>query len=400
MEAIMLGIIVILMGVSVYFAYRYFSLKHHSQINKEIIDGMKEISAGNITSKVDERSPGHAVFNQLIEFFSSTREKVFTFSKHVHKKGENLAETGEYASEKGDIVRAAIDEVGRGLQKQLVATEESAESMEEMAQAIEDLSVRSSQISEQSNTTLELTQEGNEKLKDSLDKMNQFNQTINTTFDAINILGEKSHEIGTIVKVISGIAEQINLLALNAAIEAARAGEHGKGFAVVADEVRKLAEQSRQSSSEVSIIVKNIQEETEVVVKSIQQGKEEFKDTNTTILEVGTMFDEILSTTKIIAENNEYSSASTEELSSASQQIMITIVEIASISRESVEMFEELIEISDDELNTMEKLVQEAKSLLELRNDVNKLQFTLNQGFETAEAKVGQDTENKVSVSV
>lgn len=384
------------MAVSVYFAYRYFSLKHHSHIHKEIINGMKEISAGNIKSKVDERSSDHAVFNQLIEYFNRVREKFVSFSKNVHEKGENLAEIGDYASEKADIVRAAIDEVGRGLQKQLVATEESAESMEEMSQAIEDLSVRSNQISEQSNTTLELTQEGNEKLKDSLGKMEQFNQTVNTTFDAINKLGEKSHEIGTIVKVISGIAEQINLLALNAAIEAARAGEHGKGFAVVADEVRKLAEQSRQSSIEVSNIVKNIQEETDIVVNSMQQGTEEFKDTNTTIVEVGNMFEKILSTTKIIAENNEYSSASTEELSSVSQQIMTTIVEIASISRESVEMFEELIEISDDELHTMQKLVQEAKSVVELKNDVNKLLFASNHGFENAEHKVGKDAENKV----
>jgi methyl-accepting chemotaxis protein len=397
MEAIMLGIIVILIGVSVYFAYRYFSLKRHSHINKEIVNGMKEISAGNITSKVNERSSDHAVFNQLIEFFSRVREKFVSFSNNVHEKGEKLAEIGEYASEKADIVRAAIDEVGRGLQKQLVATEESAESMEEMAQAIEDLSVKSNQISEQSITTLELTQEGNEKLKDSLEKMEQFNQTVNTTFDAINNLGEKSHEIGTIVKVISGIAEQINLLALNAAIEAARAGEHGKGFAVVADEVRKLAEQSRQSSIEVSNIVKNIQEETDIVVNSMQQGTEEFKDTNSTIVEVGNMFEKILSTTKIIAENNEHSSASTEELSATSQQIMTTIVEIASISRESVEMFEELIEISDDELNTMQELDQEAKNLVEMKNDVNKLLFAWNHGVETVEDK---DAKNKVSAAV
>lgn len=386
MEAILLGIIVILLGVSVYFAYRYFSLKHHPHLNKEIINGMKEISAGNITSTINEKSSDHAVFNQLIDFFNLVREQFFSFSKSVQEKGENLAETGEYASEKADIVRAAIDEVGRGLQKQLVATEESAESMEEMAQAIEDLSVRSNQISEQSITTLELTQEGDAKLKDSLEKMEHFNRTVNTTFDAINKLGEKSHEIGIIVKVITGISEQINLLALNAAIEAARAGEHGKGFAVVADEVRKLAEQSRQSSSEVSNIVKNIQEETEIVVKSMQKGTDEFNDTNTTIVEVGNMFEQILSTTKIIAENNENSSASTEELSSASHQIMTTIMEIASISRESVEMFEELIDISDDELQTMQKLVQEAENLVELKKDVNKVLFAWNDGVENVEA--------------
>ncbi|MFJ7935630.1 methyl-accepting chemotaxis protein [Sporosarcina sp. NPDC096371] len=358
MEAILLGMIVVLLCTSLYFAYQYFALKRHSHINNQVINEMKELSAGQ-------------------------EEPFQLFAKNVFEKGEILTEHGEYATEKADTVRAAIDEVGKGLKKQLVATEESAASMEEMTQAIEDLSVRSNQISEQSNTTLELTQEGNVKLKNSLEKMDNFNRTVNTTSDAMNKLGEKSREIGSIVKVISGIAEQINLLSLNAAIEAARAGEHGKGFAVVADEVRKLAEQSRLASSEVSNIVKNIQEETEVVVKSMQQGTDEFKDTNTTIVEVGTMFEQILATTKIIAESNEYSSASTEELSATSQQIMATIVEIAFISRESVEMFEELVEISDDELNTMENLVQEAKNLVELKND-EKL-FSLDQG---AEAKV------------
>ncbi|MDM5250405.1 MULTISPECIES: methyl-accepting chemotaxis protein [unclassified Lysinibacillus] len=359
MEAIMLGIIVVLLCTSLFFAYRYFSLKGHSHINKEVLNGMDELSAGRVSEQ----------FNK--------------FANNVNEKSGNLLEHGEYATEKADTVRAAIDEVGKGLKKQLVATEESSTSIEDITVAIEELSIRSNQISEQSNTTLELTQEGNEKLKDSMVKMEQFNQTINTTFDAINILGDKSYEIGNIVKVITGISEQINLLALNAAIEAARAGEHGKGFAVVADEVRKLAEQSRQSANEVSNIVKNIQEETNKVVTSMKQGTEEFEQTNTKILEIGNMFEKIVDTTKIIAENNAESSASTEELSSSSLQIMEAMKDISFISRESVEMFEELVGISDDELNTMQKLVQEAEHLIDFKNDAEKILSSLNHRVES-----------------
>lgn len=359
MEVIMLSFIIVLLCTTLYFAYRYFSLKGQSHLNDKTIDEMND-----------------GVVDQVSDKFQ-------LFVQNVNEKGANLTEHGEYAAEKADIVRAAIDEVGKGLKKQFVATEESSTSIEDMTEAIEELSIRSNQISEQSNTTLELTQEGNEKLKDSMMKMEQFNQTINTTFDAINILGEKSHEISMIVKVITGISEQINLLALNAAIEAARAGEHGKGFAVVADEVRKLAEQSRQSAAEVSNIVKNIQEETGRVVTSMKQGTEEFAQTNTTILEIGTMFEKIVDITKIIAENNTNSSASTEELSSSSLQIMSAMKEIKFISQESVEMFEELVEISDDELNTMQKLVQEADNLVHLKNDAENLLSSLSQDTET-----------------
>ena len=384
MEAILLGIIVILLCTSLYFAYRYFSLMRNSNINEDTLNRIKELSASNDLSKVEGRSYG-SLFHELFELVTHLKEKFYLFSNKVKANGENLVEHGKYAAEKADIVRAAIDEVGKGLRKQLVATEESTVSMEDMTEAIEDLSERANKISEQSNTTLNLTQDGNEKLKESMEKMEQFNHTINKTFEAINVLGEKSQEIGVIVKVITGISEQINLLSLNAAIEAARAGEHGKGFAVVADEVRKLAGQSSQSAFEVSNIVKNIQEETDRVVKSMKQGTEEFAETNSTILEVGSMFEQILSTTKVIAENNANSSASAEELSSGSQQIMAAINEIAFISRECVEMFEELVGISDDELNTMDKLLHEAKNLVDLKNEEEQLLSSFNIDAETEE---------------
>jgi len=66
---------------------------------------------------------------------------------------------------------------------------------------------------------------------------------------------EQARRIGSILTVITEIANQTNLLSLNAAIEAAKAGEQGKGFAVVAEEVRKLAERCGSAAKEIAGLI-------------------------------------------------------------------------------------------------------------------------------------------------
>ena len=136
-------------------------------------------------------------------------------------------------------------------------------------------------------------QRGTTVVTQAVDVMRDLAKHMQQAGEGIEALNAQSQVIGSIVKTISGIAEQTNLLALNAAIEAARAGEQGRGFAVVADEVRQLASRTSKATEEIVGVVRQNQDMARDAVSLMTDGRLQAEQGLALAAEAGTVIVEI-----------------------------------------------------------------------------------------------------------
>ena len=132
-------------------------------------------------------------------------------------------------------------------------------------------------VSLKANLSLDFSQKEQESVKANIEKMVTLRQKIQIIAELILELSEYTQQIGNTIGIVEDIAEQTNMLALNAAVEAARAGENGKGFSVVAGEIRKLADESKQATTKITSLIKNIQQATNSTVMATEEGSKEIE---------------------------------------------------------------------------------------------------------------------------
>ena len=176
--------------------------------------------------------------------------------------------------ELGQELAKASNTLEKGAKHQLTEIAQMTGSMQRMGDAMGHIAVHVEHAAEHTGQASVQITRGQKSVNRAQREITQLASRLKGTNETVQVLAGQAEQIGTVLEVISSIAEQTNLLALNAAIEAARAGEQGRGFAVVADEVRSLAQRTAVSTKEIRMIIEALQQGSRKAVEAMHDSRE------------------------------------------------------------------------------------------------------------------------------
>ncbi|GGU50438.1 methyl-accepting chemotaxis protein [Pseudomonas laurentiana] len=298
-------------------------------IVKPINDALQvaeQIAEGNLTRPI--QTQGRDEPARLLQAMAKMQNTLRDTLHQISGSANQLASAAEE-------LNSVTEESARGLQQQNNEIEQAATAVTEMTSAVEEVARNAVSTSEASKDATRSAGDGRDLVMETVSAIERMSTDVQSTAELVGNLAEESRDIGKVLDVIRGLADQTNLLALNAAIEAARAGEAGRGFAVVADEVRALAHRTQQSTSEIERMVGSIQGGTEQAVNSMRNSTERAESTLNIARGAGLALDTITGAVAQINERNLVIASAAEEQAQVAREVDRNLVNINDLSVQS-----------------------------------------------------------------
>lgn len=252
-------------------------------------------------------------------------------------------------------VQSSSTELQAAANQQASGAKEQSSAMSEIATTIRELIATSRQIAESARSVAHIASETDQAARqgdDTVEKANGLVSGIRRQVDIIVShmldLGKKSQQIGSVLDIVSELAEQTNILAINATIEAAGAGETGRRFAVVADEIRKLADRVATSAKEIRVLIDDVRAAANTTVMATESGSKAVDLGSRQFEEVASSFKQISGLVSTSTEAAKEIELSTKQQSTAVEQVNVAISNVAQATKENEASCKQILDTASE----------------------------------------------------
>lgn len=297
----------------------------------------KSIAEGDLTIAFNQEGKPNSVYSAMHQMTNS----LLKIMKEIVSGSVTLIGVAEKTS-------ALSQQSSESLNQQQSSIEMVVAAVEEMSASINEVSQNASETASSAKVAQESSEQASSKLSETINELGLLDTEISNASDVIEELGKDSANIGSVLEVIRGIAEQTNLLALNAAIEAARAGEQGRGFAVVADEVRSLASKTQESTANIDSMISRLQSASTDAIEAISKSRNVCEKTVNNAHETENMISVMNTEVDNISQMTVLIASAVDEQSSVSKEISQSITIIHDSAAENLVSANEVAETSEE----------------------------------------------------
>ena len=310
-----------------------FAIRGIRRAFDQVTGSLEEIASGDgdLTRRMPE--DGRDELAGLGRVFNRFQEKLQHMLGDVARSGQRLNEATARLTELSVNTKYSMNQQEDKL-------EQVATAMNEMTATVQEVARHAGEASGSAQAADEEANRGRVIVSEVVQVINDLASEVEATASTIQRLEEDTVQIGGVLDVIRGIAEQTNLLALNAAIEAARAGEQGRGFAVVADEVRTLASRTQDSTQEIQSMIERLQSGARQAVAAMEQGQQRTGQAVDTARSADEALQAITTAVATIAQMNTQIATAADEQSAVTEEINQNVTVISSLAGEAAQSAE------------------------------------------------------------
>ncbi|WP_114570093.1 methyl-accepting chemotaxis protein [Exiguobacterium flavidum] len=264
----------------------------------------REVASGNLDVDFEEAQRG----DEIDQLMHELEVMVLHIRKQAHEmanssdkltaSAQEIAAAVQEGNASGENIRTSMEGLSQMMTDNVDHAYTSMDALGAVKRTMENVQSEMNAALKSATVMQQEAENGKVLATDSVEAMHTISSKMEQSATLNARLTDMTGEISRITDVISDISAQTNLLSLNASIEAARAGDAGRGFAVVAAEVKKLAEQTANSTQEITDLISGVKRLVTETATAMTDVRKEVETGVSLVEQAGSSFEEIHQSTE------------------------------------------------------------------------------------------------------